>query len=79
MSLTDRILQLLELVLLCLCFITTAIYSMRVKNLENEVRAEMAALRLENEESVERCRRISYTCIDIMNSNLWEGEDYDGD
>lgn len=79
MSLTDRILQLLELVLLCLCFITTAIYSMRVKNLENEVRAEMAALRLENKECVEQCKRISYTCIDMVNSNFWEGENYDGD
>ena len=79
MSLTDKILHLAELCLLLLCLVTTAIYSMRVKNLENEVRAEMAALRLESKECVEQCKRISYTCIDIMNSNFWEGENYDGD
>lgn len=77
MSLSDRIIQLATLILLLLCLITTCIYSMRVRNLENEVRAEMAALRLANRESVEQCKRISYTCIDIMNSNLWEGEQND--
>lgn len=79
MTLTDRILQLLTLVLLLLSLVVTGIYSMKVKNLENEVRSEMAIMRSSNKESVEQCRRISYTCIDIMNKNLWEGEDYDGD
>lgn len=79
MSLTDKILHLAELCLLLLCLVTTAIYGMRVKNLENEVLAEMAALRLESKECVEQCKRISYTCIDMVNSNFWEGENYDGD
>lgn len=77
MSLTDKILHLAELCLLLLCLVTTAIYSMRVKNLENEVRAEMAVLRQESKECVEQCKRISYTCIDMVNSNFWEGENYD--
>lgn len=74
MSLSDRVIQLATLLLLLLSLVVTGIYSMRTKNLENEVRAEMAALRLANRESVEQCKRISYTCIDIMNNNLWEGE-----
>ena len=74
MSLSDRILQLVILFLLLMSLITTGIYSMRVRNLENELRAEIAAVRVSNKESVEQCKRISYTCIDIMNNNLWEGE-----
>ena len=77
MSLSDRVIQLATLVILLLSLITTWVYSMKVRNLENEVKVEMAALRHENKESVEQCKRISYTCIDVMNSNLWEGGNYD--
>jgi len=79
LSLSDRILQLITLVLLLICLIVTEIYSLRVRNLENEVRAEMAASRLANKESVEQCKRITFTCIDVLNKNLWEGNEYDGD
>ena len=50
MSLTDRIIQLVELILLCLCFVGSAIYSMRVKNLERRLEAESAALKYEVKE-----------------------------
>ena len=76
MSLTDRILQIAELLLLCLCLIVTEIYCMRVKNLENEIRAESSALRYEMGESEERCRRLSYTCIDLVNHIYIEGGNY---
>lgn len=76
MSLSDRVIQLATLVILLLSLITTWVYSMKVRNLETKVKVEMAALRHENKESVEQCKRISYTCIDIMNNNLWEGGKY---
>lgn len=79
MSLSDRILQLITLVLLLISLIVTEIYSIRVRNLENEVRAELTASRLANKESVEQCKRITFTCIDVLNKNLWEGEEYVGD
>lgn len=79
MSLTDRIIQLVELILLCLCFIGSAIYSMRVKNLEKRLEAESAALQYEVKECEERCKRMTYTCIDILNQKILEGENiYDG-
>lgn len=80
MSLSDRIIQLVTLTLLLLSLIVTGIYSMKVRNLEWVLKEEVAALRHESKESVEQCKRISLTCIDIMNKNLWEGEtDYDRD
>jgi hypothetical protein len=48
---------------------------MRVRNLEGVLKEEIAALRHENTESVEQCKRITLTCIDIMNKNLWEVEE----
>lgn len=76
MSLTDRILQLVELVILCLCLICTEIYSMRAKNVERELKAEVSALRYELEESEKRCRRLSYTCIDVVNRKILERGNY---
>ena len=72
MSLSDRLIQLATLILLLLCLVTTGIYNMRVRNLEGVLKEEIAALRHENNESVEQCKRITLTCIDIMNKNLWE-------
>lgn len=74
MSLSDRLIQLATLILLLLSLVATGIYSMRVRNLESMLKAEVSAIRHENNESVEQCKRISLTCIDIMNKNLWEGE-----
>ena len=79
MSLSDRLIQLATLILLLLSLAVTCIYSMRVRNLEGVLKEEIAALRHENNESVEQCKRITLTCIDIMNKSLWEGENYDGD
>ena len=76
MSLTDRILQLVSLVLLTLCLIVTEVYSMRAKNVERELKAEVSALRYELEESEKRCRRLSYTCIDVVNRKILEGGQY---
>lgn len=76
MSLTDRILQLVSLVLLTLCLIVTEVYSMRAKNVERELKAEVSALRYELGESEERCRRLSYTCIDVVNRKILEGGQY---
>ena len=78
MSLTDRIIQLASLVLLVLCLIATEIYSMRAKNIERELKAEVSALRYEFGESEERCRRLSYACIDVVNRKILEGGNYDG-
>ena len=77
MSLTDRVIQIIELVLLCLCLIATEFYSLRAKNLEKQLKAEKAALRYEMQESVEKCNRIAYTCIDVMNRKILEGADYE--
>ena len=76
MSLTDRIIQLVSLVLLALCLIVTEVYSMRAKNVERELKAEVSALRYELEESEKRCRRLSYTCIDVVNRKILEGGQY---
>ena len=76
MSTFDRVMQLVEMTLLLICLIATEIYSMRVKNLENEVRAEISAMRYEVREYEERCRRLSYTCIDIVNRKILEGGNY---
>lgn len=76
MSLTDRILQLVSLVLLVLCLIVTEVYSMRAKNVERELKAEVSALRYELEESEKRCRRLSYTCIDVVNRKILERGNY---
>ncbi len=76
MSLTDRILQLVSLVLLALCLIVTEIYSMKAKNIERELKAEVSALRYELEESEKRCRRLSYTCIDVVNRKILERGNY---
>ena len=76
MSLTDRILQLVSLVLLTLCLIVTEVYSMRAKNIEKELKAEVSALRYELGESEERCRRLSYTCIDVVNRKILERGNY---
>lgn len=76
MSLTDRVLQLVSLVLLALCLIVTEVYSMRAKNVERELKAEVSALRYELEESEKRCRRLSYTCIDVVNRKILEGGKY---
>lgn len=76
MSLTDRIIQLVSLVLLALCLIVTEVYSMRAKNVERELKAEVSALRYELEESEKRCRRLSYTCIDVVNRKILERGNY---
>ena len=76
MSLTERIIQLVSLVLLTLCLIITEVYSMRAKNVERELKAEVSALRYELEESEKRCRRLSYTCIDVVNRKILEGGNY---
>lgn len=76
MSLTDRILQLVSLVLLALCLIVTEVYIMRAKNVERELKAEVSALRYELEESEKRCRRLSYTCIDVVNRKILERGNY---
>lgn len=76
MSLTDRIIQLVSLVLLVLCLIVTEVYSMRAKNVERELKAEVSALRYELEESEKRCRRLSYTCIDVVNRKILERGNY---
>lgn len=76
MSTFDRVMQLVEMALLLICLIATEIYSMRVKNLENEVRAEVSAMKYEMRESEERCRRLSYTCIDVVNRKILEGGNY---
>ena len=76
MSTFDRVMQLVEMALLLICLIATEIYSMRVKNLENEVRAEVSAMKYEVRESEERCRRFSYTCIDVVNRKILEGGNY---
>lgn len=68
--------QLVEMALLLICLIATEIYSMRVKNLENEVRAEVSAMKYEVRESEERCRRLSYTCVDVVNRKILEGGNY---
>ena len=77
MSITDRVLQIVELVLLCLCLVVTEIESMRMKNLEKQFMAETSALRYELKECEERCRRLSYTCIDVVNRKILEGGDYE--
>ena len=79
MSLTDKLLHLAELVVLCLCIILMGINSMKAKNRESELNAEISALRYEVKESEERCKRLSYTCIDVVNRKILEGADYDGD
>ena len=76
MSLIDRVLQIIELVLLCLCLIATEFYSLRVRNFEKQLKAESSALRYEMKESEEKCRRIFYTCIDVVNRKILEGADY---
>lgn len=76
MSTFDRVMQLVEMALLLICLIATEIYSMRVKNLENEVRAEVSAMKHEVRECEERCRRLSYTCIDVVNRKILEGGNY---
>lgn len=76
MSLTDRIIQLVSLILLTLCLIITEVYSMRARNVERELKAEVSALRYELEESEKRCRRLSYTCIDVVNRKILEGGNY---
>lgn len=76
MSLTDRIIQLVSLVLLALCLIVTEVYSMRAKNVERELKAEVSALRYELGESEKRCRRLSYTCIDVVNRKILERGNY---
>ncbi len=76
MSTFDRVMQLVEMALLLICLIATEIYSMRVKNLENEVRAEVSAMKYEVRESEERCRRLSYTCVDVVNRKILEGGNY---
>lgn len=76
MSTFDRVMQLVEMALLLICLIATEIYSMRVKNLENEVRVEVSAMKYEVRESEERCRRLSYTCIDVVNRKILEGGNY---
>lgn len=76
MSTFDRVMQLVEMALLLICLIATEIYSMRVKNLENEVRAEVSAMKYEVRECEERCRRLSYTCVDIVNRKILEGGNY---
>lgn len=79
MSLTDRILQLVSLVLLAICLIVTEVYSMRAKNIERELKAEISALRYELRESEERCKRLSYTCIDVVNRKILERGNYGED
>lgn len=79
MSTFDRVLQIAELALLCICLIVTEIHSMKAKNLENEIKADNAALRYEVRESEERCKRLSYTCIDVVNRKIIEGGDYERD
>lgn len=76
MNITDRILQIIELLLLCLCLAVTEIHSMKVNNLEKELRAETSALRYEVGESEGRCRRLTDTCIDIVNRKIYEGGNY---
>lgn len=76
MSLTDRLLQLISLILLVLCLITTEIYSIRTKNVEMKLKEEVSALRYELGESEERCRRLSYTCIDVVNRKILERGNY---
>lgn len=76
MSLTDRIIKLVSLVLLALCLIVTEVYSMRAKNVERELKAEVSALKYELEESEKRCRRLSYTCIDVVNRKILERGNY---
>ena len=76
MSLTDRILQLVSLVLLVLCLIVTEVYSIRAKNIEKELKAEVSALKYELRESEERCRRLSFTCIDVVNRKILERGNY---
>jgi hypothetical protein len=75
-SLTDRILQLVSLVLLVLCLIVTEVYSIRARNIERELKAEVSALRYELGESEKRCRRLSYTCIDVVNRKILERGNY---
>lgn len=79
MSVGDRVLQLVELLLLCLCLVIAEVESMRSKNLEKQFIAETSALRYELKECEERCRRLSYTCIDVVNRKILEGGDYDRD
>lgn len=79
MSLTDRVLQLATLVILCITLVVTEIYSLRVKNLERMLKAESSALRYEVKETEERCRRLSYTCIDVVNRKILEGGNYGED
>lgn len=79
MSLTDRIIQLVSLGLLAMCLIVTEVYSMRTKNVERELKAEVSALRYELEESEKRCRRLSYTCIDVVNRKILERGNYGED
>ena len=76
MSLTDRLLQIANLVLLALCLIVLEFYTCRVKNLEKRLNAESSSLRYEVKETEERCRRLSYTCIDVVNRKILEGETY---
>jgi hypothetical protein len=76
MSIADRILQLVELLLLCLCLIVTEIHDIKVGNLEKELKARTDALRYEVGESEERCRRLTDTCIDIVNRKIYEGGNY---
>lgn len=76
MNTFDRVLQILELGLIVVCLIVIEIYSIRVKNLENELRTEVSAMRYEVTESEDRCRRLSYTCVDIVNRIVLEGGDY---
>jgi hypothetical protein len=49
---------------------------MRAKNIERELKAEVSALRYELGESEERCRRLSYTCIDVVNRKILERGNY---
>jgi hypothetical protein len=76
MNTSDRVLQLVELLLLCLCLVMTEIHSMKVSNMEKELKTQTDALRHEVRESEGRCRRLTNTCIDIVNRKIYEGGNY---
>lgn len=73
-----KILHVIEVVLLVFLITVVEINCMRLKNVEKELRAETEALRYELKETEERCRRLSYTCIDVVNRKILEkGCDYE--
>lgn len=73
-----KALQVFTIAILMFLIVVVEINCIRLKNIEKELKDETSALRYELKETEERCRRLSYTCIDVVNNKILEkGCDYE--